>query len=105
MSYDVFDFNHTFNQSPLFAVLFDDIHSDVLVYDKPASGLHKLNGMRGKQACDVIQHALAKAQSMPNLADYDSANGWGTAASALAFLGQIACYCGQHRKAVIYIRA
>lgn len=103
MSYTVFDANHTSNQSDLFRDLFADVNSDAVVFDKPAWGLHKLNGMTGKQVCAVLNSVLLKAQDLQDLSAYDSPNGWGSGTSAVAFLGQIACQCAMNPRRKVQV--
>jgi len=108
MGYSIFGITHTSNQSKLFVYLFEECETSY--DDEPAWGIYKLNGLSGKEACREIGHALARARKLGSkLQEYDTppdpktGKPWGTGASAVAWLGQIACICGEHRKSKIIV--
>jgi hypothetical protein len=111
MSYDIDigreSFNYTSNVARIF---YDHIPA---ADDAERGGLHRLNGLTGKQAGAVLRDAfdaidrsvmrdwICEDVGEPNFCKrYDSPNGWGSALGALVFLSRVmaACYANPRLK-------
>lgn len=107
MSYDVSigsdSFNYTYNVSSLFC-------------DHMEGGLRSLNGLTGRQACEVIAGAFDALHDKkmrlwrhddvgePRFcAEYDSKNGWGSAVGGILFLAQIFAACHRNPRKIVRV--
>lgn len=103
MSYDVDIggewFNYTSNLAPLF---YDHIPPQS---EECRGGIHALDGKTGKQAALIIANFFGAVDntimqlwregdgSKQFCARYDAANGWGSAISAIVWLGKLQAVC------------
>lgn len=71
--------NYTYNLSPMFYWAIDS-----------EDGLRKLNGMRGKEAGELLTKAISKCEKKGDkLSRFNPPNGWGDYKSAIGFLNEL----------------
>lgn len=98
MSYDIDIagewFNCTWNVGGLF-------YDHIPAQRSERGGLAELDGLTGKQACEVLHRAFEKIDrahiDQRGFANkYDAENGWGTTYGATVFLARVLAACALH---------